>query len=230
MGMANLILTIDDDPIFTQRLAERLSTFGYQSAATTEGRRGLELAEYLRPDLITFDINMNGVDGWAVCAQLRKLSRAPILIVASRHTLGDVTHALRIGADGFLSKPVGMRELLARIRALLRRAQTPGTPMSNIYKVRDLELDLDRRSVKVRGRAVNLSPIEFKLLEVLMRNAGQPVRHDLCLTEVWGPQYIGQINYLNLYVRYLRQKIERDPSNPEYILTTHRVGYRVANE
>jgi two-component system KDP operon response regulator KdpE len=123
-----------------------------------------------------------------------------------------------------------MGELHARIRALLRRIRTPGTPLNNIYRVRELELDTERRSVKVRGNDISLSPTEFKLLEVLMRNAGQPVRHDHCLTEVWGPQYVGQVNYLNLYVRYLRQKIERDPSNPEYILTKHRVGYRMADE
>lgn len=228
--MHDLILTIDDDTHFTNSLNESLREFGYQIASTTNEASALELAQQLHPALITLDINLSGANGWEVCARLRQTSQSPILIISRDAAVSNVTRALKAGADGYLIKPFGKAELRARIRALLRRAKTPVTPLRNVYKVRDLELDVDRHSVKVRGRAINLSPIEFKLLEVLMRHAGHPVRHNHCLSEVWGPEYVGQVNYLTLYVRYLRQKIERDPSNPEYILTTHRVGYRVASE
>ncbi len=229
--MNEVILVIDDDAEFVQYLKLRLEGFGYRVVTAQDGAMGLELAADAHPDLITLDIMMPGMDGWEICRRLHAVSNAPILMITARGRVGDVVRGLEIGADDYLVKPFNTSELLARVKAILRRAKAPGAPQrTSNYKVRDLELDTDRRIVKIRGERVDLTPTEFKLLTCFISNAGRVLPHRYCLVEVWGPEYGDQVDYLKLYVRYLRQKLEKEPSNPEYILTEWGVGYRMVDE
>ena len=229
--MNEVILVIDDDAEFVQYLKLRLEGFGYRVVTASNGQEGLELAGEISPDLITLDIMMPGMDGWEICRRLHAVTNAPILMVTAKSRVGDVVRGLELGADDYLVKPFNASELLARVKAILRRSQAPGQPKrTSNYKVRDLELDTDRRIVKVRGQRVDLTPTEFKLLTCFISNAGRVLPHRYCLVEVWGPEYGEQVDYLKLYVRYLRQKLEEDPSKPEYILTEWGVGYRMIDE
>lgn len=228
--MHETILVIDDDAEFVQFLNLRLEEFGYHVTTAPDGSVGVSMAAEMRPDLITLDIMMSGMDGWDTCRKLRSLSNVPILVITASGSVQDVVRGLGLGADDYLNKPFEDSELFARVQALLRRARAPRTHTKiGVYQVRNLELDTNQRILKVCDRQVDLTTTEFKLLALLMCNAGSVLRHRRCLTEVWGPEYSDSVDYLKLYVRYLRQKIEKDPSNPEYILTQWGVGYRMVD-
>jgi two-component system KDP operon response regulator KdpE len=169
---------------------------------------------------------MPKMDGWEVLARLRTISDLPIIMLTAKDEQVDVVRGLNLGADDYVTKPFGIAELTARIAAALRRARLPVTSQkATTYADDYLTIDFARRRVLVEGKSVNLTPTEFRLLTCLVRRAGHVVPHKMLLAEVWGPEYIDETQYLKLYVRYLREKIERDPSNPEYILTEWGEGY-----
>ncbi|RMF38430.1 MAG: DNA-binding response regulator [Chloroflexi bacterium] len=172
---------------------------------------------------------MPDMDGWTVCERLRELSDVPIIFVTAIGKEADIVRGLEMGADDYLVKPFSPRELLARIEAVLRRArQGGGTGIeARVYKNGPLTVDLESREVRVNGKPVDLTPIEFKLLSALIRNEGKVLTHRFLLSQVWGPAYEEERQYLKLYIWYLRQKIEEDPSHPKLIITERGVGYRL---
>ena len=227
--MAQTILVIDDDQDLRQMLKAQLERKDYQVVLAASGREGLQKAYQVRPDLIILDIMMPGMDGWEVCRRLRELSGVPIIMLTARNMKGDVVKGLEAGADDYLTKPFSAAELNARIQAVLRRSSTPdgkNSSRSSFYSNGHLSVDFERRIVRVRGQRVDLTPTEFKLLSCLIRNEGRVLPHRYLLTEVWGPEYADDLDYVKLYIRYLRLKIEDNPSDPTYILTEWGIGYR----
>ncbi len=227
--MKKTILVIDDDKDLTLMLQAQLERKKHRVVVATNGREGLQRAYQARPDLIILDIMMPGMDGWEVCRRLRELSSVPIIMLTARNMKGDVVKGLEVGADDYLTKPFSAAELEARIQAVLRRSGDKGAngrSRSSFYSNGYLTIDFDRRIVKVRGSAIELTPTEFKLLSCLVRNEGRVLPHRYLLTEVWGPEYAEEVDYVKLYIRYLRLKIEEDSSDPVYIQTEWGVGYR----
>jgi DNA-binding response OmpR family regulator len=229
VDLAQTILVVDDDQDLRQMLKAQLERKDYHVVLASSGREGLQKAYQVRPDLIILDIMMPGMDGWEVCRRLRELSGVPIIMLTARNMKGDVVKGLEAGADDYLTKPFSAAELNARIQAVLRRSSTlDGTTSSrsSFYSNGHLSVDFERRIVRVRGQRVDLTPTEFKLLSCLIRNEGRVLPHRYLLTEVWGPEYADDLDYVKLYIRYLRLKIEDNPSDPTYILTEWGIGYR----
>jgi two-component system KDP operon response regulator KdpE len=222
------ILIIDDDADLAKIVQINLKREGYDTVVAYSGVEGLQKAYSSQPDLVILDIMMPGMDGWTTCRRLREISAVPIVMLTARGMEADIVRGLELGADDYIVKPFGSKELLARIHALLRRADTSTTKRPPVYSDADGELTVDfvKRMVTVRGTKVDLTPTEFKLLSTFVQNEGRVLPHRFLLTQVWGPEYADEVNYLKLYVRYLRQKVEEDPSNPSYILTEWGVGYR----
>jgi DNA-binding response OmpR family regulator len=222
------ILIIDDDQDLTEMLKAQLGRKNHRVVIASSGREGLQKAYQARPDLIILDIMMPGMDGWEVCQRLRELSNVPIIMLTARAVKGDVVKGLESGADDYLTKPFSAAELEARIQAVLRRIDKSalGNSRPAFYSNGHLTIDFDRRVIKVRGTSVELTPTEYKLLSILVRNEGRVLPHRYLLTEVWGPEYADEVDYVKLYIRYLRLKIEDDPSDPVYIQTEWGVGYR----
>jgi two-component system KDP operon response regulator KdpE len=223
------ILVIDDDKDLTLMLKAQLERQKHRVVSASSGKEGLQKAYQVRPDLIILDVMMPGMDGWEVCRRLRELSSVPIIMLTARAMKGDVVKGLESGADDYLTKPFSAAELEARIQAVLRRAESSNdssNSRSSFYSNGYLTIDFDRRTVKVRDEAIELTPTEFKLLSTLVRNEGRVLPHRYLLTEVWGPEYAEEVDYVKLYIRYLRLKIEENPSDPTYIQTEWGVGYR----
>jgi two-component system KDP operon response regulator KdpE len=207
----------------------QLEQRNYRVVVASNGRDGLQKAYQVRPDLVILDIMMPGMDGWEVCRRLRELSNLPIVMLTARSLKGDVVKGLEAGADDYLTKPFSAAELDARIQAVLRRSNNKNgsnNSRSSFYSNGYLSIDFDRRIVTVHGKRVDLTPTEFKLLSCLVRNEGRVLPHRYLLTEVWGPEYADEVDYVKLYIRYLRLKLEENPSDPAYILTEWGVGYR----
>jgi len=221
------ILIIDDDRELARVVQLSLEREGYQTVIATNGLEGLQEAYRVQPDLVILDIMMPGMDGWEVCRRLVEMSNVPILMLTAKGTEADIVKGLQIGADDYLVKPFSVAELIARVQALLRRAG-PRSQMDkpDIYSIGNLTIDLSRRLVMRGGEVVDLTPTEFKLLECFVTHRDRVLPHRYLLTEVWGPEYSGETNYLKLYVSYLRKKIEEDPANPILIITEWGVGYR----
>jgi len=190
------------------------------------GEEAVALAAEHRPDLIILDIALPGIDGFDVCARIREFTDAPILMLTAKDEEMDKVRGLELGADDYITKPFGHLELLARIRAVLRRAQMP-QPISRgrQFSAGPIAMDFGRREVTVKGKPVRLTPTEFNLLQQLARHAGQVLPHETLLARVWGPEYRREMDYLKVYIRRLREKLETDPQNPQYILTEYGVGY-----
>jgi len=220
------ILVIDDDADLAKIVQINLEREGYETVIAFSGVEGLQKAYNSQPDLVILDIMMPGMDGWTTCRRLREISDVPIIMLTARGMESDIVKGLKLGADDYIVKPFGAKELLARIHALLRRTDTSTIKRPPIYSDGELTVDFVKRMVVVRGEQVDLTPTEFKLLSTFVQNEGRVLPHRFLLTQVWGPEYADEVNYLKLYVRYLRQKIEEDPSNPNCILTEWGVGYR----
>jgi two-component system KDP operon response regulator KdpE len=225
--MNQKILIIDDDIHLLKIVEFRLKQEGYQVFVAQDGTHGIRQAFNIEPDLVLLDIMMPDMDGWEVLTRLRAFSDVPIIMVTAKGDQTDIVRGLDLGADDYIVKPFGSDELAARIAAALRRTQMPtaSTQSTTAYADGYLSIDLARRSVMVDGKPVNLTPTEFRLLMYLVRHAGHVVSHKTLLSEAWGPEYENETHYLKLYMRYLREKIEKDPSNPEYILTVWNEGY-----
>ncbi len=221
------VLIVDDEQPIRDALRRKLQREGFVAFAAANGLEGLRLFHAERPDLVVLDIVMPEMDGLTVVRRIREVAETPIMVLSAKAvTEDDIVEGLTAGADEYLVKPVRLNEFVARVRALLRRSQMTATEGDSGYDDGYLSVDLHRRQVHVSGERKHLTPTEFKLLVVLMENAGRVVPQRELLEQVWGREYIDDIYYPRVYVSQLRRKIEPDPANPVYILTEHRVGYR----
>jgi two-component system KDP operon response regulator KdpE len=221
---ASRILVVDDEPQIRRVLRTTLASRGYRIAEAASGEQALESIRAERPDLILLDVNMPGVGGFEACREIRERSDVPIVMLTVRDSERDKVRALDAGADDYVVKPFGIEELLARIRAALRRAAA--TQTVEPVETPDLRIDFDARKVLVRGKPVRLTPKEFDLLRQLVAGAGTALPHRQLLQSVWGPDYGDETEYLRVFINQLRKKIEPDPRRPRYILTEPWVGYR----
>ncbi len=220
------ILVVDDDKDLLKLVATGLEEEGYEVLTATSAQEALRTAYREHPDLVILDIMLPGsIDGIEVCRRLRELTDIPIIMLTAMSREKDVVRGLSAGADDYVTKPFGMAELLARVQACLRRKASTSEERKTTIVVGDLTIDLARHKVMVRGQPVDLTPTEFRLLAYLARHKGYVIHHERLLTEVWGPEYRDQLDYLRLYISYLRRKIEEDPAKPQIIKTERGVGY-----
>lgn len=221
------ILVVDDDENIVKLIVRNLDLDGFQ---TLEARNGLEALDLLRtsePDLVLLDVEMPRLDGYETLARLRKASDIPVIMLTVRAEDADKVRGLELGADDYLTKPFNPRELNLRIKAVLRRFEPPERPEDLIVAIDErLQFDQQRRDVIVKGERISLRPTEYRLLRVLIENAGWALSHESLLTKVWGYEYRDDNHLLRLYVTYLRKKIEIDPARPQYIFTNRGLGYR----
>ena len=226
--MDKKILVVDDEPAFVRMVSNALSHNGYEVLTAGDGQEALRLLFAHNPDLVLLDVMMPRMDGWQTCSRIREVSDIPIVIVTGeKKSESDIVFGLDYGADGYLIKPVGNKELLARVKAILRRAELP--PRQGIKKTTYgdgfLFVDVAERKIIINGERVRLTPTEFKLFALLLENAGRILTHKQLLEKVWGWEYIDDIDHVRIYVWHLRQKIEPDPTRPRYIITEPGVGY-----
>jgi two-component system KDP operon response regulator KdpE len=224
------ILIVDDEPCVLRMLHAGLTARGYEVTTATTGEQGLDLLATGHFDLLVLDLRLPGIDGLEVCRSVRSWSSLPILILSVQDREDDKIAALDLGADDYVTKPFSMGELLARVRVALRHAQQEQEHADSRYQFGDLVVDIGRRIVTVRGAEIHLSPIEYSLLTYLVRNAGKVLTHRMILLNVWGPEESEETQYLRVYIRHLRQKIEPDPAHPRCILTEPAIGYRFQAE
>jgi two-component system KDP operon response regulator KdpE len=223
--MAARILIVDDEPNIIGTVAPLLRARGYDVLTAMTGRAALEAVERDKPDLIVLDLGLPDIDGVEVCRQVRQTLSVPILVLSARGAEGDKVRALDAGADDYVTKPFGAEELLARIRATLRRVENPSPPSEPIVRG-DLIIDRERFRVLRDGEEVRLTPKEFELLTFLAQHPGRVLTHRTILKAVWGPHAVDQPEHLRVLVGSLRKKIEPNLSTPKYILTEPWVGYR----
>lgn len=227
--MSAKVLFIDDDVQLSEMVDLVLTELGFQVELAHDGTTGLRKAYEVKPDIIVLDIMMPGMDGWQTCQRFREMTDVPIIMLTALGSQDNVIKGLNLGADDYLVKPVTAQELAARIRALLRRVSRTngnGQKKQPILTQDNLVIDLNKYEVTLDGERVDLSPTEFRLLAVLAKYKGRVLPHEFLLTEVWGVEYAGEIDYLRLYISYLRRKLERDPSNPTLIHNEWGIGYR----
>ena len=229
--MRPLILMIEDDPQIRRFLRATLAAEGYQFHEAVTAADGVVQTEARRPDLILLDLGLPDFDGLTVIQKIRESSQVPIVILSARGQEKDKIAALDLGADDYVAKPFAVGELLARIRAALRRAAPAGSETTgHLFRFGRVELDVERRAVKVDGEEVHLTPNEYKLLTVMIRNAGKVLTQRQLLNEVWGPNHTDQAQYLRVYIAQLRRKLEHDPARPKHLQTEPGVGYRLVVE
>lgn len=220
------ILVVDDEPRLVRIVKANLESVGYNVLSTLDGKSAVEMVEINEPDVVILDLGLPGMHGYEVCRRIREFSSVPIIILTARSEEEDKVKGLNLGADDYLTKPFGAEELLARVNALLRRSRMVAGPKAPTrFECGEITIDFLQHKVFVRGQEVSLSPTEYKLLYQLTSNAGRVMLHEELLTKIWGVEYRDEIDYLRVYVRYLRQKIEQDPSKPRYILAKPGVGY-----
>ncbi|MCL4560133.1 MAG: response regulator [Chloroflexi bacterium] len=222
------VLVVDDERSIRRFLRTTLTAYGYAVFEAAAGEEALLAAAETRPDVIILDLGLPDIDGAEVTRRLREWSQTPIVILSVREQEQDKVQALDAGADDYLTKPFGVGELLARLRAVMRRSASAGE--QPIFHNGDLEVDLVRRRVAVSGKEVTLTPTEYDLLRVLIQNAGKVITHRQLIHTVWGNAYEDEYHLLRVNVSNLRRKIETDPSQPRHILTEAGVGYRLATE
>ena len=224
---AGKILVVDDDPQIRRVMKATLVSQGYEVIEARTGEDGLELVSREAPSLVLLDMNMPGMGGLETCRALRAFSDVPVIVLTVRNTEKDKVAALDAGGDDYVTKPFGIDELLARIRAALRRSTSQeGGPRN--FSVPGLEIDFETRRVRAQGKEVRLTPKEFDLLRHLVAHAGKPVSHRELLQAVWGPDYGDEPEYLRVFINQVRKKIEVNPARPKFILTEPWVGYRFA--
>ncbi len=221
------ILVIEDEPSISEALQYGLSAEGFEVVAAADGESALRLFDRERPDLLLLDLMLPGLPGTEVAKRIRATSSVPIIMLTAKDTEIDKVVGLELGADDYVTKPFSMRELAARVRAVLRRGGDWDLPdMGAPLEVRDVRLDPERYEVSVRGEPVELPPKEFQLLELLIRNAGRVMTRDLIIDRIWGSDYVGDTKTLDVHIKRLRGRIEADPHEPELIVTVRGVGYK----
>ena len=220
------ILVVDDEPQFLRALQTNLRGAGYVVSTATTAEEALAAAGLQLPEAIILDLLLPDGRGTDVCRELREWTKAPIILVSAVGEEAEKVAALDAGADDYVTKPFAIGELLARLRAVLRRVEPAGAP---VLEIGDLVIDLEKHSVTKAGKPVHLTPHEFDLLRLLARHEGKLLTHTTILREVWGPAYQRESSYIHVYVSQLRRKLEPDPSRPRYILTEPGVGYRLVN-
>lgn len=223
------VLVIEDAPDVVEaiRLGFALQWREVDVLGAERGEEGVDMVESERPDLVLLDIGLPDIDGYEVLREVRAFSDVPVIMLTARDDTFDKVKGLELGADDYVTKPFDHLELLARIRAVLRRLDMPA-PRSRApsFRSRDLEIHFDTREVRVRGEPVDLTPTEYKLLYHLVRNAGRVLTHGTLLAKVWGREYIDEVDYLRVYIRRLRDKLDDEPEHPRYIETERGLGYR----
>jgi two-component system, OmpR family, KDP operon response regulator KdpE len=228
---AKRILLAEDEVVLRDFVSRNLHARGFEVLEASNGLEALAVWERENPHLLILDIMMPRMDGLEVCRRVREHSAVPIIVLTALDAENEKVTALDLGADDYLTKPFGVEELLARVRAVLRRTQWDATPLAGgIKQFGDLEIDLAGHIVRLRGAEVRLSHTEFALLEQLVSNAGKVLPRRMLLQRIWGPEYGGEAEYLRVYINRLRQKLEPDPAHPRYFLTEPGVGYRFALE
>ncbi len=222
-----VILVVDDEERMARFIRLNLEHDGFQ---VVEAYRGLDAIHKLRdslPDVIILDVMMPDLDGFEVLKLIREISQVPVIMLTAKGEEDDRVRGLELGADDYVTKPFSPRELVSRVRAVLRRTEAGGFTSRDVYEVDDyLKMDFERREIWVGGKQIKLRPTEYRLLYHLVKNAGWVMTYDQLLSKVWGYEYRDEPHYVRLYINYLRQKIEKDPANPQYILTERGVGYR----
>jgi two-component system KDP operon response regulator KdpE len=223
------ILVVDDAPdvIESVRLGFTLQWREVEVLGADGGERGLDLVEQEKPDLVLLDVGLPDLDGYEVLRQIRAFSDVPVVMLTARDDTLDLVKGLELGADDYVTKPFNHLELLARVKAVLRRLDMPA-PAARVPSFRsgDLQMDFARQEVRLAGERVDLTPTEYKLLYHLVRNAGYVLTHGTLLAKVWGREYVDEVDYLRVYVRRLRDKLSDDPERPRYIRTERGLGYR----
>ncbi len=223
------ILVVDDeaDVVEALRIGFTLQWREIEVLGAGDGATALDLVEHEHPDIVLLDIGLPDMDGFEVLRQIRAFSDVPIVMLTARDDAIDKVKGLELGADDYVTKPFDHLELMARIRAVLRRMDMPGpTSRAPSFRSRDLEVDFARQEARLRGERLDLTPTEYKLLYHLVRNAGHVMQHGTLLAKVWGREYVDEVDYLRVYVRRLRDKLGDDPDEPRYIRTERGLGYR----
>ncbi len=221
------ILVVDDEERMLRFIRLNLEHDGFQVVQATRGMQALEVIRQDMPDLVLLDVMMPDIDGFEVLRLIREAHTIPVIMLTAKGEEDDRVHGLELGADDYITKPFSPRELVSRVRAVLRRTEASGLVSKDIIEVDErLKLDFGKREIWVDNSLVQLRPTEYRLLYHLVQNAGWVMTYDQLLTKVWGYEYRDEPHYVRLYVNYLRQKLELDPANPKYILTERGVGYR----
>lgn len=230
LSQQSSVLVVDDEPALRKALRSSLTASGFAVEEARNGEEALGTVQRHAFDLVLLDVNMPGINGIDACRRIRGISpHAGIVMVTVRDLEDDKVRALEAGADDYVTKPFKLRELTARLRAVLRRTRRQDAPEPESLQAGNLKIDFQKRLLWRGEEEVHLSPTEFDLLAFMMKNAGAPLTHVKLLRTIWGPEYGGELEYLRAYVRMLRKKIENDPARPEYILTEPWVGYRFRN-
>jgi two-component system KDP operon response regulator KdpE len=219
------ILIVDDEPGLRELVRINLEHEGFGVIQAENGVEGLNMVREGHPDLVILDVMMPEMDGWEACQKLREFSQVPVLMLTARVQSQDIVAGLNSGADDYLLKPFNMDELMARVRALLRRVPSPNRPVAAGNG--EITIDKQKREVLVRGEPVDLTPTEYDLLLMLAENAGKVLEHETLLRGVWGQEYTKDNDYLKVYIWHLRRKLEQDPRDPKLLLTEWGIGYRL---
>lgn len=230
MSQQATILLIEDEPEIRRFLRTSLPAHGFRLHEATTGKDGFIEIKARNPDLILLDLGLPDLDGTEMIRQVREWTQIPIVVLSARDQEQAKVAALDLGADDYVTKPFGVNELLARIRAALRHASRTSERGESVFALGDLKVDLGRRHVLVSEKEVHLTPIEYKLLTTLIRYAGKVLTHRQLLKEVWGPLHVDEGHYLRVYMRQLRNKLEKTPAHPRYLVTELGVGYRLRTE
>ena len=221
------ILVVDDEERMVRFIRLNLEHDGFQVSEAFNGKQAVQRLRDVNPDLILLDVMMPDLDGFEVLEMVREISNVPVIMLTAKGEEDDRVRGLEKGADDYVTKPFSPRELVSRVRAVLRRTEGATGSMHGLIEVDErLKIDFDRREVWLEGKIVKLRPTEYRLLFHLVQNAGWVVSHDQLLAKVWGYEYRDEPHYVRLYINYLRQKLEKDATNPKYILTERGVGYR----
>ncbi len=220
------ILLIEDEDVMSEAIEYSLSREGFEVVRASDGVEGLKMFRSDPPDLVLLDLMLPELDGLEVCREIRRESQVPILIITAKDSDVDEVVGLEIGADDYVRKPFNMRALIARVKALLRRGERKVAEVTTSIVAGEIELNPERKELLIRGKPVELTPMEYKVIENLMRNAGKTISREVLLNHIWGGSFYGVPKTLDVHIRHLREKIERDPSRPEYLKTVRGFGYR----